>query len=134
VEIISTFPSLDLENFHQKKTNKKKKSVEISLKRNEPIYLTNEPNLHLKMQFRHGKHLHVNFYHFFYGKSFFVMKNMKRKFPPVFPSLFFYFSMHEATVVRGIEVLAGILKIIQVNQDMERIKFQLFHFPHKIFF
>jgi hypothetical protein len=39
--------------------------------------------------------------------------------------------MHEATVVRGIEVLAGNLKIIQFNQAMERIKFQLLHFPHK---
>jgi hypothetical protein len=66
VEIVSTFPPLDLENFHPKniKIIKKRKSVEISLKQNEPIYLTNELNLHLKMQFRHGKHLHVNFYHF----------------------------------------------------------------------
>jgi hypothetical protein len=32
VEIISTFPSLDLENFHQKKSTQKRKSVKISLK------------------------------------------------------------------------------------------------------
>jgi hypothetical protein len=39
--------------------------------------------------------------------------------------------MHEAAVVRGIEVLARILKILQVNQAMGRVKFQMLHFPHK---
>jgi hypothetical protein len=53
------------------------------------------------MQFRHGKHLHVNFYHFIM-ENLFAMKDMKGKFTPVFHHFSFIFHA-EATVVRGIE-------------------------------
>jgi hypothetical protein len=104
VEIVSTFPSLDIQNIRQKtsKTNKKKKSVKISLKQNEPIYLTNELNSHLKMQFRHGKHLHVNFYHFIM-ENLFCDEKYERETSASFSITFLLFSMHEATVVGGIE-------------------------------
>jgi hypothetical protein len=63
-------------------------------------------------------------------ENLFAMKNMKGKFPPLFPSLLFYFHARSDSGSRD-RVLAGILKIMQVNQAMERIKIQLLHFPQK---